>query len=303
MPSKQIPGRYTTGLYKPANLPEVCRFIAGLNSQPEHHIAYYGTTPGEIEYYLLNEQTIPPEESYLLARSDDNLAGVIGLEYDLELGRAWIEGPLISIPDWESLAELLYGRILEIIPGGINDYELAGDIRNKNLEQFALRRGYRTSGDAALLVFQRASLEHLPHVSESRLTQGLAEQFQALHDKLFPGTYYNGSQLCQKIDSAHRVFVVSEAGRLLGYVFVYVSPEIGESGIDFIGVEQNQRRHGIGKRLLVTALHWIFSFSEVRTVSLAVDVENTAAIQLYQSSGFNYQRTLRGYRLKFPSAG
>jgi len=303
LPNRHIRDLYTTRLFLSSDLPEVSRFIAALNSQPEHHIAYYGNTPDEIEYYLLEEQTIPPEESYLLARSDGNLAGVIGLEYDLELGRAWIEGPLISIQDWKNLAELLYERIVEIIPEGINDYELAGDTRNRKLEQFAAKHGYRTSGDAALLVFQPASLEHLPNVSESRLTPGLADQFQDLHDKLFPGTYYNGKQLYQKIDSTHRVFVVSEAGRLLGYVFAYVSPEIGESGIDFIGVEQDQRKRGIGKRLLVTALHWIFSFSEVRVVSLAVDVENTAAVKLYQSSGFNYERTLRGYRLKSPSAG
>ncbi len=137
MPNPHIRDLYTTRLFLSSDLPEVCRFIAALNSQPEHHIAYYGTTLDEIEYYLLNEQTIPPEESYLLARSEDSLAGVIGLEYDLDLGRAWIEGPLISIPDWEGLAELLYERIVEIIPEGINDYELAGGTQNKKLEQFA----------------------------------------------------------------------------------------------------------------------------------------------------------------------
>lgn len=302
LPPHQNRDRLITRLFQASDLAEVCRFIAGLNHQPEHHIAYFGTKPDEIEYYLLEEQTVPPQESYVLAYLESCLAGVIGLEYDLELLRAWIEGPLISYPDWERLAEILYSRIVDIIPEGINDYELAADTRNKNLERFAENHGYRSSGESALLVFKRFSLGNLPAVSESKVTPAFAGQFQNLHDKLFPGTYYNGKQLYEKIDETHQVFTASEAGRLQGYVFAYVAPEIGDAYIDFIGVEENDRRRGVGKRLLISALHWIFTFNEVRQVGLSVNVENIAAVNLYQSCGFYYERTLRGYRLKFPSA-
>ena len=301
MAPNQHPGQYNIRLYQSPDLHEVCQFVAGLNNQPEHHIAYFGISPGEIEYYLLEEQTIPPEESYLLAYSKGSLTGVIGLEYDLELGRAWIEGPLISNPEWNRLANLLYEQIVEIIPPGINDYELAGDTRNLNLERFAVNRGYLSNGDSALLVFMRSSLSHLPKYNSEKLTQESAVQFQALHDEIFPGTYYNGKQLFEKIDSTHQVFVESATNRLLGYVFAYVAPEIGDAYIDFIGVQEGARRRGTGRKLLVTALNWIFSFDEVQRVGLAVEDTNTAAVKLYQSCGFFYERKLRGYRLKTPS--
>ena len=90
------------------DLPAVSNFIAGLNQQPEHHIVYFGTTHEEVAHYLVEEQTIPAEESYLKARYCGKLVGVIGLEYDLELRRAWIEGPLVRGEYWDEIAAELH---------------------------------------------------------------------------------------------------------------------------------------------------------------------------------------------------
>ena len=138
--------------YQTSDLHDVSRFIAGLNKQPEHHIAFFGTTPDEIVHYLLEEQSIPPEESYLIAYYRSDIAGVIGLEYDLDLKRAWIEGPLVNPPHWKKIAQVLYSTILNLIPESINDFELACDVRNTNLGEFALEHGYYNNTDAALLI-------------------------------------------------------------------------------------------------------------------------------------------------------
>jgi ribosomal protein S18 acetylase RimI-like enzyme len=270
-----------------------------LNEQPEHHIVYFGTTPQEIEHYLLEEQSIPPEESYLKAYYDGELTGVIGLEYDLDLKRAWIEGPLIQGAHWVEIADELYAAVLNLIPESINDYELACDARHIYMGDFSAKHGYYHNGDAALLIFQRSNLTGLPEIHEPQLDEGFAGQMQRLHDQLFPGTYYSGKQLLGKIDQHHKIFMVAKAKSLLGYIFVYVSPSIGDAYIDFIGVKEEVRRQGYGKRLLVSALHWIFSFPEVNQVGLTVRVENDAAVKMYEDSGFICERTLRGYRKKF----
>ena len=289
--------------YQDSDLTLIASFIAELNKQPEHHIAYFGTTLEEIQHYLLEEQSIPPEESYLKGFYKGEFAGVIGLEYDLNLKRAWIEGPLIQSPYWNEIAEELYSAVLNHIPETINDYELACDTRNVYLGELAAKHGYFNNGDAALLVFRRGSLTGLPEIHEPQLEEGYASQLQILHDQLFPGTYYSGKQLLGKIDQHHKIFAVTKAESLLGYIFVYVSPSIGDAYIDFIGVKEDVRRRGYGKRLLISALHWIFSFPEVNQVGLTVRVENEAAVKMYTDSGFNYERTLRGYRKKISSGG
>lgn len=288
--------------YQPSDLPVISRFIADLNKQPEHHIAYFGTTPDEIAHYLLEEQSIPPEESYLKAYYRGDMAGVIGLEYDLDIRRAWIEGPLIQPPHWKKIAEALYTAILNLIPELINDYELGCDTRNSKLGDFALEHGYHHDGEAALLIYRREYLAELPEIHEPQLAAGFADQFQALHDQLFPGTYYSGKQLFKKIDQHHKVFTVTKDDSLKGYIFAYVSPSIGDAYIDFIGVKEIARRQGIGKRLLVSALHWIFSFPEVNQVGLTVRMENEAAVKMYENTGFIIERMLLGYRKKIKSS-
>lgn len=284
--------------YQACDLDEVSQFIAELNRESHHHIAYYGVTPAEIKYYLLEEQTIPPEESYLKAIYRDRLYGVIGLEYDLQLKRAWIEGPLVLDQFWGQIAGELYKEIQQMVPSPIDDYELAGDIMNTNLERLAHENGYHNDGESALLLFRREFLTGLDQVEAKLLQPRFTEQCKNLHDRLFPGTYYNGTQLVDLVDDLHKVFTFVMQDRLFGYVFVYVSPPIGDAYIDFIGVEESARGQGIGKRLLVSALYWIFLFPEIQQVGLTVRLENEAAQKMYRSAGFIQERILRGYRKK-----
>lgn len=277
---------------------EVAAFIARLNNQSEHHIACHATEPRDVAHYLLEVHTPKPEESYLTGRLDGKLVAVLGVEYDLELKRAWFEGPFVDHPDWQQIAQRLYNEALKLTPGSVNDYELAGDLFNKNLEEFALKNQYRHHADAAVLNFLRRDLEKLPNFRAEGLESRYRKQFIELHDNLFPGTYFSGVQLVEKLDKTHQAFVVSDEGTVLGYSYGTVVPSTGEAYIDFIGVREESRKKGYGERLLISTLRWMFNFPKVNQVGLTVKMNNPAALRLYEKIGFRRERILRGFRKK-----
>ncbi len=66
--------------------------------------------------------------------------------------------------------------------------------------------------------------------------------------------------------------------------------------VDFIGVDQSARGHGLGSIFLVAGLDWMLSFPETDKVNLTVNADNSSALKLYKNFGFITDRVMRGYR-------
>ena len=66
----------------------------------------------------------------LTAIQDQEIVGVLGIEADSEIGRAWIYGPLVRHPQWMAVADQLYVAALPAIPPGIHQQQLFCDGRN-----------------------------------------------------------------------------------------------------------------------------------------------------------------------------
>ncbi len=77
-----------------SHLEAIIHFAVRLNPQPQHHIGYLGVSPADIEQTI---RSLPsaPEERFVLAYDDGGLVGLLGIDDDLELGRAWLLGPLV----------------------------------------------------------------------------------------------------------------------------------------------------------------------------------------------------------------
>ena len=274
------------------NLAEATVFVARLQADPAQHIAYFDERASEIADAMA-EWTDP--NNALLLIENERIVGFIGVDYDTtDIKRAWIHGPMVE--NWDDHANFLYEAALEqLIPAEVLSYELLGDAANINLARLAEQHGYSGLIGAAALTVTRDQAATWSVEAMPELTSDLHEAFIQLHNITFPNGHYSGRQVIDLLDDTHRAFVITQDGHLLGYIYAYVQTE-NEGYIDFLGVVESARRHGIGKHLIMAAVQWLFSFDAIQAVALTVLDTNLAAIALYQQTGFTHTRTLKAFR-------
>jgi ribosomal protein S18 acetylase RimI-like enzyme len=281
------------------NFEDIVKFISRLNNDGTHHIGYFGTDEADIRQ-TLRELEPPIAGTFQLAMEDGRIVGVLGAEADPEIGRAWLFGPLIEHTDWQTVADRLYEALKPLIPAGIHEHELFCDMRNLNVQEFAARHGFPLRSENALLVLEKSNFGmcEIPDQSIEKYSDPFFEQFNELHNNLFPNTYYTARQIVEKQNDKTRLFIAANADILQGYVFCKAEPETGQGYLDFIGVPPQFQGQGIGKRLMSAALGWMFSMPGIKKVAETVNTNNITALRLYNQFGFISHRTMRGYRLK-----
>lgn len=274
---------------------EMVAFITRMNEDPQHHIAYFGAGEADIRASL-SENTLPLTDSFFLAYRGSKLIGVFGLDVNPEIGRAWLLGPLVDDVNWHQTADMLFAEIQKIIPADIHQYDLYFDEKNENLHAFAGRHGFNFHADSAIYFVTRASYPQIV-VDKSLIVpydESYFEQFAALHDKTFPNTYYTAKQIIEKLDADRRLFIAAENGKLLGYNFYKL--EDGFGYIDFLGVDESARRHGVASALLASSLDWMLAQPSISRVNLTMNTDRLPAKNLYAKFGFACERIACGYR-------
>lgn len=291
-PRKKATVRITT--LESTQLEAAADLAVRLNADDSQHIGYFGSTPDEIREHVrslsLNALT------FLTAWEREQLIGLLAVEGDAELGRAWLHGPLVAAPAWQTVADQLYAAALPTIGPGVGEHELFCDVRNARCIAFAAAHGFDVHGDWHVLCFARAQLAAIAPVEVQPFAPAQRSALQQLHDGLFPTANMSSRQLLDGIGAHAQVFVSVAGEHLLGYVAATVDPATGEAFIDFIGVDERFRGQGIGRRLLSATLHWLFSWPRVTQVCLTVKTDNPAAQALYERTGFGRERTLRAFR-------
>ncbi|MCK4443268.1 MAG: GNAT family N-acetyltransferase [Thermoplasmata archaeon] len=88
------------------------------------------------------------------------------------------------------------------------------------------------------------------------------------------------------------IYIYFEDARPVGSVMLSMQGDPGR--VISIGVHPDWREKGVARELMNTAEKW-FSESGAREVDLEVSVENSEALNLYSSMGYEVVRVLRGY--------
>lgn len=276
---------------------ELISFVTRLNEAAAHHIGYFGVGEADVRASLA-ECIIPPARGFLLAYENEKTTGILGVDADPEIGRAWLYGPIVEHADWQKIADQLLSAVLPMIPAGIREHELFCDVQNTNLREFASRHGFPPRSENAIFHLLRDDYNR----SNKDRTRVIAfqenyfEQFEHMHNQIFPGTYFTARQVISKQDEKHRLFIAVEKGRLLGYLFCKTELESESGYVDFIGVDSSTRNRGIGTDLLASGLDWMLAAPSIQQVSLTVNADNEAARRLYQKFGFTAARVMRSYR-------
>jgi ribosomal protein S18 acetylase RimI-like enzyme len=277
----------------------LAEFMARLQRVPSHHIGYVSDNPDDIASSLLEIDGF--EQQFFVAVNDAGICGFIGA--DLDPDRAWIYGPMCDVKEWDETANALWRQLGPKLGPKLSGktWLMFADAQNAQLVSFAQRIGCLEHGRESVLEFTRSQLESLH--GQVGISRAITEQdfvaFTTLHDAIFPGTYFSGKEILerlnhQRLNHQRKLFLHGDL-ELLGYSYAEVS-DSGQASLEFIGVSEKARGTGTGKDLMVRTLEWIFSFENVEQVSLIVNAKNTAALVMYQKIGFLEVRRMVSYR-------
>ncbi|MTI96480.1 MAG: GNAT family N-acetyltransferase [Firmicutes bacterium] len=277
------------------DIPALARFMAKLNHNPAHHVGYCGADWREVRGDI-GEFGLPVDKSFVVLEAQGQIRGVLGFDPDAE--RAWIWGPFITVQPWLPAAQALWAAMLPLLPRSITRLDFFYDLANSNALTLMNCFGAKETSREVILRATRSSISRSPVVgSVGDLPLQLEARFIQLHDSLFPGTYYSGQEILCRRNHLRRLLTCTDGAELNGYIYLEAEPESGGGSLEYIGVKPSARGRGIGLALLTSGLDWLFSFASIDKLRLCVNVENQAAIRLYQRAGFAVDRNLFAFRL------
>ena len=285
-------------------LDEVVTFITSQQAHPDRRVTYVGTTSEGIAAELKGLE--PPWASTLrLRREDGRISAVLIVEWDLELGRAWLVGPWVTGDGdaWAETAASLVDAALVDLPALVTTHEMAGDVANHRLAALARSLGWTASEPNHILVADRSVADAWPP-DDAAFRAAAADDvgaIAALQDPEFPGTYASADKLVDgQLDGSRIVLVADDGGGgVAGYVAGAVHDD-GEGFIDFLVVAPGARRAGLGRQLVTAITRQLIAGSPLGRVGLVVQDHRAAARALYERLGFTPDGTLVAYRSWMP---
>ncbi|KON88579.1 hypothetical protein AF332_18405 [Sporosarcina globispora] len=273
------------------DLMRASEFIAKMNSLPERHIGYLGTSKNDI-YHSLEEMNGDSESAAFIVRKDGDITGFLGLDADLNKGTAELWGPFVQESELE---KLLWEKALKQFSGNLHIYFLFADTANQAAAEFALSNGFNLQSAQTCMELKEHPSNDLREVS--LLSPQQHSDFINLHDTVFPNTYYSGEEIIGRMNDDHKVYTSVDADGLNGYIYAEYNQEEKEGSIEFIGVNCSKRKKGIGRKLLDMAVNDLLVNEGAANIKLCVGTTNEEALSLYKKAGFKIERALNFYKL------
>jgi ribosomal protein S18 acetylase RimI-like enzyme len=269
-------------------------FAAPLQSDPSSHIVFLGVDDVSIAAEI-REATWA--DVSIVAHVDGELVGWMIGDVDPAIGRVWWLGPYVQADGWEAIADGLLAACRRQLPVTITQEEIAVDERFTRCRVWAETMGF-TAEEGSLVLNLDDDLAP-PTTSVRELAVDDHAAVSALHESLFPGTHTTGAQLVAGQDPTHLRLVVDHGGRVGGYIAVEIQPD-GHGYIDYLGVDPDVRRRGLGGELVRAGVAELRRLG-ASTVGLTVRQGSAGARELYASLGFDEERLIiplrRGFTL------
>jgi len=272
-------------------------FVSTHNPAGEHHIGYFGVTPEDIRQSVLM-LNLRYNRGFRLALEGTRLVGVMGVDFDKEIGRAWLYGPIVTADDWAAAADALYAAVSPVLPVVVREHEMFVDAENVNCRAFAERHAFTNHGEMAIYFITPERLAALPEQAAEAWDGRFAEQFVALHDRLFPRSNYTLNYMLGERDKGATLLILTDGDTLAGYFFGRAEPESGEAYVDLVGVDPAFHGRGLGRRLMLAGLSCLRAMPNLHQVNLTVGPGNLPAMRLYESLGFAQERSMVAFRKK-----
>ena len=272
----------------PADFGDVARLIERQNSNPETQCLHSGEHADEIEEVFRKL----PSLHFVTMRREGMLVGVLGCE--VEDGRGYLQGPFVVDSIFAPLANELWLALQAQMPM-ITRWDAFLNVRNVRGGAFYLEHGFRRGQGAQVYVMPAAALQPLDGEPARRFTPDCAPGVRALHELAFADSPISIDEFTTTNNDDRCLFVCAEGNRCVGYVAASINNSPREGYIDLLAVDAAVRNQGYGRRLLLTAAHWLIHERGMPQVGLTVRDMRADARRLYQRSGFQLLYTGVGY--------
>ncbi|OPJ64037.1 GNAT family N-acetyltransferase [Clostridium oryzae] len=171
--------------------------------------------------------------------------------------------------------------MIKLLPQNVKTLHMFPNKQNTHVIDLAKKLGFHNHGGHTILMFSNKYIGMPTNELAIELSQEYFQDFVNLHDTVFPNAYYKGKQIIRRLNKHRKVFIIKENSSLCGYIYAEAEPDVSLSNIEFLAVDESQRRKGIASRLLSIALKWLFSFDTINSITLCVNLKNDKAIKLY----------------------
>lgn len=272
----------------PADFGDVARLIEMQNAKPETQCLHSGEHAAEIEDVFRKE----PAPHFVTMRRNGVLVGALGCE--VEDGRGYLQGPFVTSDAFAETANELWLALQAQLPT-VHRWDSFLNVRNVRGGAFYLDHGFRRGQGAQVYVMPAAALQPLDGEIARSFTPDCAPGVRALHELAFADSPVSLEEFMAPGASDRRLFVCSEGSRCVGYVAASINDSPREGYIDLLAVDAAVRNQGYGRRLLLTAAHWLIHERGMPQVGLTVRDMRADARRLYQRSGFQLLYTGVGY--------
>lgn len=276
---------------------DVARLIEAHNANPTTQCLHSGEHADEIVDVLRKD----PSLHFVLLRSTDNtLIGAMGCE--VEDNRGYLQGPFVNTSDFATVASALWMGLQTELPS-LTRWDAFLNARNNRGASFYLEHGFRRGQSAQVYVMPAAALQPLDGEVARPFTPDCAPGVRALHELAFADSPVSIDEFMTTDNSDRRLFVCADGNRCVGYVAASINDSPREGYIDLLAVDATVRNQGYGRRLLLTAAHWLIHECGMSQVGLTVRDMRADARRLYQRSGFEllyagvgYSREIGGHK-------
>lgn len=264
-------------------------FIAVLQEDPATACAFVGTRDDDLEEDLDGFDQPWTETLRVIRDPRGRITGAVVLEWDEEVGTAWIHGPWATPETWERDAPALLDAAVRQAP--VRRHQVFASLENTRLAALAEAAGWTASAVNTEFTADRAA-QARPDAAVRRATAGDLPALTALHEAAFPDTYATARQLLAP-EHAYAVLVLpDDDGALTGYVAG--QPHSTGVYLDYVAVDPARRRCGAATRL-VGALADALPGDRL---TLTCDTTQPAAVGLYERLGFERTRQTRAWDLR-----
>ena len=281
-------------------LDESVALMAKYNKEKRYKIGYCSLKPDSIRRDLI--EAFEDEENKTIGVIEQGeLIGIVDLQVDLEKQVIEMIGPFIDREEeneWLSIANEMCQFIFEAF-GFIYKYLFFIHQENQINKKLLENLGATSRGHEYVLELKKENVKvQLLSKQIVEASQNVYEEVRTFHDTIWPGVYYSGKQIIEKLTHSHQLFIAKNNQELEGYVFVQKQLEAESGYIHFLAVKERYRKQGIGKALLTKAIEYLFEESQIKKISLCVEVLNETAMQLYFDVGFEVENAYTAYQIQ-----
>lgn len=275
---------------------EIASFIASMNKDATQYVGYCGDEKEELLQTIIQDfSNIGWEKSFVVTYENNKIIGVLGFDVDEVKKCAEIWGPFIKAENWEEVALHMWKELIEKVPFHIEKFYGFYHVENNNCARLMNKLHAKEQGRHSIFSLSHNTVEERSICNVEEALPKVFGQFVALHNYVFPNTYYEGNEIIRRLSDTNKLFVSMKNEKLEGYVYVEVNPEFQEANIEFIATAEKSRRKGVGERLLQAAIQYIFSFQGMREIELCLNTNNDRAMKLYKKVGFEEKACLQHY--------